>query len=93
MDIKKYSTPFFIMIGIIASLEILFFIKVLFAGSKGFEWGSVTDWVSALCIIAIASAAVYAVLQTKKWLKPKLNQNGLPDAIKFLKNNVKTMLS
>jgi len=93
MDIKKFSIPFFIMVGILASLEILFFIKVLFSDYQGFEWGSVTDWVSALCNVAMASAAVYAALQAKKWLKPKLNQNGLPDAIEFLKKDVKTLLS
>ncbi|WP_354690971.1 hypothetical protein [Phytobacter sp. RSE-02] len=71
MDIKKYEVPFTILIAVVAFLEILFLIKVLFADAAGFEWGSVTDWVSAICNIAMASAAAYAALQAKKWFENK----------------------
>lgn len=73
MDIKKYEVHFTILITVLAFLEIMFLIKMLFAGFQGFEWGSVTDWVSALCNIAMASAAVYAASNAKNWLSPKLN--------------------
>lgn len=71
MDIKKYKVPFTILIAVVAFLEILFLIKVLFADAAGFEWGSLTDWVSAICNIAMASAAAYAALQAKKWFENK----------------------
>lgn len=71
MDIKKYKTPFLIMIAILAFLEIMFLLKLLFADSKGFEWGSVSDWVSAFCNIAMASAAVYAAKNAKHWIHQK----------------------
>ncbi|WP_156108038.1 hypothetical protein [Cedecea neteri] len=35
------------------------------------EWGSVSDWVSALCNIAMAGAAVYAAWNANSWLVQK----------------------
>ncbi|MGG7524160.1 hypothetical protein ACQ3G4_22690 [bacterium BS0013] len=52
-------------------VAILVLIKVLFSGFKGFEWGSVSDWFSAIANIIIAGAAVYAALQARKWFKQK----------------------
>ncbi|WP_336983964.1 MULTISPECIES: hypothetical protein [unclassified Cedecea] len=40
------------------------------------EWGSVSDWVSAACNVAMAGAAVYAALQAKKWFRNKKYELG-----------------
>lgn len=84
MDIKKFKTIFLILITILAVLEIMFFVKVLFSDSEGFEWGSVTDWVSALCNVAMASAAVYAALQAKKWFSQHSYSAAFNKAAEFL---------
>lgn len=39
-------------------------LKALFSGA---EFGSVSDWVNSVCNVAIASAAVYAAMQAKRW--------------------------
>lgn len=86
MDIKKFKTPFLIMIVILAFLEIMFLLKLLFADSKGFEWGSVTDWISAICNIAMAFAAVYAAINAKDWFKSKIKEKALNNVTLFLSN-------
>ncbi|WP_250668308.1 hypothetical protein [Escherichia coli] len=58
------------LIGLVAALlfvVILVLVKVLFAGSKGFEWGNAADLTSALCNIVIAFTAIYAGLIANNW--------------------------
>lgn len=38
------------------------------------DWGSVSDWFSAGCNLVMASVAVYAAMNAKDWLSPKLNE-------------------
>ncbi|CZY40041.1 Uncharacterised protein [Enterobacter cloacae] len=80
MELKKTN---FTLLGIIIVLfivAVLAFIKVLFLNVKGFEWGSVTDWVSAACNLAMAGAAVYAAYNAKDWISPKIQHEGFKQA-------------
>lgn len=76
MELKKTNLVLLGITIVLFIVAILVLIKVLFLNAKGFEWGSVTDWVSALCNIAMAGAAVYAALQAKKWFKNKKYELG-----------------
>lgn len=80
MELKKTN---FTLLGIIIVLfivAILVLIKVVFLNVKGFEWGSVTDWISATCNMAMAGAAVYAAYNAKDWISPKIQHEGFKQA-------------
>ncbi|HDC4683662.1 hypothetical protein QTN38_006925 [Enterobacter cloacae subsp. cloacae] len=80
MELKKTN---FALLGIIIVLfivAVLVLIKVLFLDAQGFEWGSVTDWVSAACNMAMAGAAVYAAYNAKDWISPKIQHEGFKQA-------------
>jgi hypothetical protein len=80
VELKKTN---FTLLGIIVVLfivAVLVLIKVLFLDVKGFEWGSVTDWVSAACNMAMAGAAVYAAYNAKDWISPKIQHEGFKQA-------------
>jgi hypothetical protein len=80
MELKKTNLVLLGITIVLFIVAILVLIKVLFLNAKGFEWGSVTDWVSALCNIAMAGAAVYAALNAKSWLSPKIQNEGFHQA-------------
>lgn len=79
------------LISTLITVVIIFFmiatlvlIKLLFSHSKGFEWGTVSDWFSALCDLATAIAAVYAAFNAKRWLSPKIQDEGFRQANQVL---------
>ena len=71
MDCRKLNIALKTSIIVLSVVATLVLIKALFSGFNGFEWGSVTDWLSTIANIVMASAAVYAALQAKKWFKQK----------------------
>ncbi|MBG0627000.1 hypothetical protein I4P27_21495 [Enterobacter roggenkampii] len=74
--LKKLNTLLIMTVFLLLWLGILTIVKVLFYHSSDFEWGSISDWISAVCNIAMAGAAVYAALQAKKWFKNKKYELG-----------------
>lgn len=88
MDLKKINTALLSIVAILLIIACLVLIKILFTATKGFEWGSVSDWLSALANLTMAGAAVYAAYITTNWLKPNLQQQGLPKVVQFLQKDL-----
>ncbi|MGG7444938.1 hypothetical protein ACQ3G7_02480 [Kosakonia oryzendophytica] len=65
---KKWNACLLTTVMALLIVAILILIKILFRDVKGFEWGSVSDWLSALANVTMAVAAVYAA---KKWFNQK----------------------
>ena len=80
MYVKKWNCYLLTAVLILLIVSILVLTKILFSNFRSFEWGSVSDWVSALCNIAMAGAAVYAALNAKSWLSPKIQDEGFRQA-------------
>lgn len=83
MDCRKANI---ILISIVSTLSIitcLVLIKVLLSGVKGFEWGSVSDWVSSICNVVMASAAVGAYIVARNYFTDIIKKDGY-DLIKKL---------
>lgn len=88
MDFRKTNTALLSIVAILLIIACLVLIKILFSATKGFEWGSVSDWLSALANLTMAGAAVYAAYITTNWLKPNLQQQGLPKVVQFLQKDL-----
>lgn len=80
VEFKKTNFSLLAIIIVLFIVAILVLIKVLFLNVKGFEWGSVTDCVSAVCNMAMAGAAVYAAYNAKDWISPKIQHEGFKQA-------------
>ncbi|EEV6014773.1 TPA: hypothetical protein K8979_004311 [Escherichia coli] len=80
MKVKQYNTALIFTVLILLWVAILVLVKFLFSGSKGFEWGSVSDWVSTFCNAIMAGAALYAAVNAKNWLSEKTRTLGLEKA-------------
>lgn len=76
MECKKINSYLLITVITFLIITTLVLIKTLLEDSEGLEWGSVTDWISALCNVAMAGAALYAASQAKKWFKNKKFEHG-----------------
>lgn len=84
MELKKTNLVLLGMNIALLIVAILLLLKIFFLDAKGFEWGSVTDWVSAACNMAMAGAAVYAAFNAKSWLSPKIQNEGFRQANQLL---------
>lgn len=93
MDFRKTNTFLLSIVALLLIITCLVLIKILFTATKGFEWGSVTDWLSALANLTMAGAAVYAAYIAKNWLKPNLQQQGLHKIIGFLQNDLSSLVN
>lgn len=83
-------------IAILITSAIFFIIEVnilvnIFNG-KSADTGSLSDWLSTGADIAMAVAALYAAWLAKNWLKPNLQQQGLPKVVAFLQNEISESL-
>lgn len=88
MELKRVNLILLWSVIILIFITVLILVKVLFTGSKGFEWGSVSDWVSAACNMAMAGAALYAAYNAKDWLKIKKKESSLPLLAQFHGNHI-----
>ncbi|WP_411194889.1 hypothetical protein ACHQIU_22170 [Raoultella planticola] len=88
MELKRENRILIWSVIILIFITILVLVKVLFTGSEGFEWGSVSDWVSATCNMAMAGAALYAAYNAKDWLKIKKKESSLPLLAQFHGNHI-----
>lgn len=78
MNLKKANITLITIVGLLLFVAILVLIKCLFSDVKGFEWGSVSDWFSAISTLAgsIASfgtlyIAYKAFQKAPEWLSQK----------------------
>ncbi|WP_224119544.1 hypothetical protein [Escherichia coli] len=67
MNIKTINSTLVGIVAVLLFLAVLVLVKVLFAGSRGFEWGNAADLTSALCNIVIASTALCAAFVANNW--------------------------
>lgn len=77
MDIKKYEVPFTILIAALGFFEIIFLIKLIFSDAKGFEWGNVSDWFSAIFNGIVALTAIAALVKTNNYFNNKLTEENI----------------
>lgn len=91
MDCRKLNIALKITVSTLSGLGALVLLKALFADVKGFEWGSVTDWLSSLANLLTAGAAVYAAFLAKNWIRPNLQQQGLSKVVNFLQQDLSTL--
>lgn len=76
MNIKIANTTLIGLVSLLLFVAILVLVKTLFSGSKGFEWGSFTDWISASSTAFTAWVAYKAFKAAPNWLKTKNNEAG-----------------
>ncbi|MDU9353997.1 hypothetical protein PGS10_05030 [Klebsiella sp. 141153] len=80
MELKYWNRGLLGLTVAILSLAGLVLLKVLIIGEKEIEWGSISDWVSAICNIGLLCAATWAGSITNNWLKQKKRMNTLDSA-------------
>lgn len=80
MELKNWNRGLLGLVSLILLIALLVLVKLLFAGNKDFEWGSVSDWVSALANVGMFGAALYAALIARDWLLQKKTINTLDSA-------------
>ncbi|KFD19196.1 hypothetical protein [Yokenella regensburgei] len=80
MELKYWNRGLLGLTVAILSLTGLVLLKVLVTGEKEIEWGSISDWVSAVCNIGLLCAAFWAGSITNNWLKQKKRMNTLDSA-------------
>ncbi|HFR1090664.1 TPA: hypothetical protein ACHUSF_004412, partial [Shigella sonnei] len=86
MDCRKLNIVLLSTVAVLLVVVILVLIKSLFVGSEGFEWGSVSDWVSSIANLIMAGAALYAAWNAKNWFQTKIKENALNQVTKFWTN-------
>ncbi|EPR1414792.1 hypothetical protein ACU0OL_002211 [Citrobacter koseri] len=68
MNIKKWNTYLVSTVLILLIVAVLILIKILFSNVKGFEWGSVSDWLSAISSII---TLLFAFFVYSRWYKER----------------------
>lgn len=59
------------IVGIVLIISILVLIKVLLADVNGFEWGSFTDWLSAIGTFGTFIIAIIVLMKVPDWMVQK----------------------
>lgn len=84
MNIKNINIFLISTVFILLLIVILVGIKVLFSNMQGFEWGSVTDWFSAISTLAGSLAsfgtlyiAYKAFKKAPEWINKKIDEDAL----------------
>lgn len=57
--------------AVLSFVATLVLIKALFSGFNGFEWGSVTDWLSAAGSVGTLIIAIIALMKVPDWMAQK----------------------
>ncbi|MDY0417020.1 hypothetical protein PYW49_04945 [Enterobacter sp. 170198] len=71
MVCRKTNIILISIVGVLLIIAILVLIKVLFADVKGFEWGSFTDWLSAVGTFGTFIIAIIALMKVPDWMAQK----------------------
>ncbi|WP_208744530.1 hypothetical protein [Citrobacter portucalensis] len=83
-NLKKINSILISIVLLLLSIAILIGIKLLFSNAKGFEWGSVTDWISSLSTAGTLCIAFLAYRKAPEWMAQKhydIAHNIIEDAI------------
>lgn len=97
MRVERWNKLLVATVIVLLWVAILALIKVLFSGSNGFEWGSVSDWFSFACNVVMAGVAVYAARYAKLWFRQQSyatafnKAEGVLNKIDLLYNNLKEL--
>lgn len=75
MELKYWNRFLLVVVATLLCSVILVLIKIFFSGREYMDLGSVTDWLSFICDLAMAIAAVYAALNAKNWIRNKQNDS------------------
>ncbi|MEH3983710.1 hypothetical protein [Enterobacter ludwigii] len=86
MDCRKANIALITIVSALLIISCLVLIKFLFSGNEGFEWGSVSDFVSSIANLIMAGAALYAAWNAKNWFQTKIKENALNHVTKFWTN-------
>ncbi|HHA1386563.1 TPA: hypothetical protein ACOEDK_003334 [Enterobacter kobei] len=86
MDCRKANIALITIVSTLLIILCLVLVKLLFSGNEGFEWGSVSDWVSSVANLIMAGAALYAAWNAKNWFQTKIKENALNQVTKFWTN-------
>lgn len=88
MNIKIANTTLIGLVSLLLFLAILVLVKILFAGSKGFEfeWGNVSDWVSSLASVGALVVAYLAYKAAPGWFTQKQNEAGFNHIASIMAN-------
>lgn len=86
MDCRKANIALITIVSALLIISCLVLIKFLFSDKEGFEWGSVSDWVSSIANLIMAGAALYAAWNAKNWFQTKIKENALNQVTKFWTN-------
>ncbi|MCE0826584.1 hypothetical protein LVQ78_11140 [Buttiauxella sp. A2-C2_NF] len=71
MKVEGWNKLLVATVIVLLWVAILALIKVLFSDSNGFEWGSVSDWLSSLGTIGTLGIAIAAYKKAPEWLAQK----------------------
>lgn len=71
MKVEGWNKLLVATVIVLLWVAILALIKVLFSDSNGFEWGSVSDWLSSLATIGTLGIAIAAYKKAPEWLAQK----------------------
>lgn len=71
MRVEQWNKLLVATVIVLLWVATLALIKVLFSGSNGFEWGSVSDWLSSLATIGTLGIAIAAYKKAPEWLAQK----------------------
>lgn len=93
MEFKKTNYCLLAIVALLLFTTLLLFIKLLVTGEKGLAWGSISDWLTFACNAVMAFTALYAASLAKNWLKPNLQQQGLPKIVLFLQSELTPIIS
>lgn len=84
MNIKKWNTYLLSVVLLLIIVAVLVTVKILFTDISGFEWGSVTDWISSLSTAGTLCVAILAYRKAPEWMAQKhydIAHNIIEDAI------------
>ncbi|MEB8025581.1 MULTISPECIES: hypothetical protein [Enterobacter cloacae complex] len=84
MDCRKANIALITIVSALLIISCLVLIKFLFSDNEGFEWGSVSDWVSSIANFIMAVAALYAAWNAKQWFSQRSHTMGFDKAEEIL---------
>ena len=70
------KSTFIAILSTLMFIETIILVKIFFIDQEDFEWGSVSDWFSAVSSIITTIIAYLAYKAAPNWLKQKQNETG-----------------
>jgi hypothetical protein len=83
--VNKTNKILIVSVSVLCIAGAILLFKAAFSGA---EFGSVSDWVSSVCNIAMAGAAVYAAMNAKDWIQQRKDEDAYKLASEVMLNNL-----